>query len=1231
MNEVEKTRSELIEDLQAAQRKISELESLTVRLRGGNASEGMADKTEHLNAVLRAIRNVNQLIVHEKSPERLIRMACRYLTETLGYFNAWIVYFDDDGRMVSVEQANVGQGFSVLKEQLESGQWPNCAQRALKNNDMTVVADPLSECRNCPLAAQYSGRAGYCAVLRHEKKIYGLLSVSVPARFAQDDEEKALFRELADDLAFALYRIELEEKHRRDQFRLGLLFQQAADAIFVCTMDGKFLDVNERACLQSGYTREELLSMNVIDLDSEFSQPHILAEYFKSLEPNLSTTLQSTHRRKDGHTYPVEITISRIQTPDGDQIMGVVRDISKRVEAARSLKESEERFRMMMEKLPAGFFAHDLDGNFVMVNRKACLDTGYSREELLALSVQDIDPASETRKDRETLWTLLESSDSLSVESEHRRKDGSTYPVEVHLSTTRLLGKPVILGISFNISKRKQLEIERENRELFLQDLIDQSPFATWIADAEGTLVQSNPALRSYLNLTDEQLIGNYNIFSDPQLKEQGVEEKVKSVYNQGKTVHFELVWNGSYIDRDMFAGSNTVHIEATMYPIFDSKHKLTHVVTQWVDITKRKKAEEDLKNALFEQEAIFESSMVGIMVLHNRIMTKVNRRMAGMLGYTPEELENISPEPIHVSYQHFVRFGESYYWRLAERELVQIEYPLRHKNGKTIWCMFSGKAIAPPDLGKGAVWVVDDITERKRMRDELVKKNLAANQAEILAELGYFERNWQSGDGFWSEGFCRLLGLDEGDVRSHDDFMTFVHEEDRSRVAEHIRNSLEHHTPMDVQFRLVTKHGKVIDIHGIGATVYDEKGRPSKTHGTFQNVTKRKEAEKKRQKLEEQLRQSQKMESIGRLAGGVAHDFNNLLTGISGNISLALMDLDPIDPLVEMLEEIDHASQSAADLTRQLLAFSRKQIIKLQPLDLNLHIESMHRMLVRLIGEHIELQTVPFPSLGTVKADPGQVEQILINLAVNARDAMPHGGKLLLETANVTLDEKYCAMHPDVEPGDYVMIAVSDTGEGMDKDTLSKVFDPFFTTKKESEGTGLGLATVYGIVKQHKGNIEVYSEPGHGTTFKVYLPRVQESAEAVVRKTLVDNLPTGNETVLVVEDEPMVRKIAVKILSRQGYTVLEAESGGEALALVDDQSPSIDLLMTDIVMPNMNGRVLSEKLRERYENLKVLFTSGYTENVIAHHGVLEKGLHFIGKPYSPLTLAKKVRKVLDE
>ena len=385
------------------------------------------------------------------------------------------------------------------------------------------------------------------------------------------------------------------------------------------------------------------------------------------------------------------------------------------------------------------------------------------------------------------------------------------------------------------------------------------------------------------------------------------------------------------------------------------------------------------------------------------------------------------------------------------------------------------------------------------------------------------------------------------------------------------------------------------------------------------------------RRRLEEQLLHSQKMESVGRLAGGVAHDFNNLLTAIIGYGQLLLTSFDKSDPRYVHAEEIENAGKRAATLTNQLLAFSRKQVIKSQLLDLNAVVTNIEKMLQRLIGEDIELATVLRPDVGCVMADPGQIEQVLMNLAVNARDAMPRGGKLTIETSNTLLDENYAREHIGVQPGRYVMLAVSDAGFGMDKETQARIFEPFFTTKEIGKGTGLGLSTVYGIVKQSGGNIWVYSEPDRGTTFKIYLPFVDEVA-ATIKKSEPFTEPTmGVETILLVEDEEIVRKFTREILELNGYKVIEATGGEEALRIAQEYDEKIDLLVTDVVMPQIGGRALANAIGITRPDIKALYLSGYTDETMVQHGLLERATAFLQKPFTPQMLASKVREVLDE
>ncbi len=406
-------------------------------------------------------------------------------------------------------------------------------------------------------------------------------------------------------------------------------------------------------------------------------------------------------------------------------------------------------------------------------------------------------------------------------------------------------------------------------------------------------------------------------------------------------------------------------------------------------------------------------------------------------------------------------------------------------------------------------------------------------------------------------------------------------------------------------------------------APVFDEAGQVDGAIVANLDVTDQK-------KMEARLAQAQKMESIGRLAGGVAHDFNNMLTVILGYAQAAMEDLPPSDPLYAGLVEIHNAARRSSDITRQLLAFARKQTIAPKVLDLNRTVEDMLTMLRRLIGENIELIWLPNKEIRPVRMDPTQIDQILTNLCVNARDAVPGVGRIIIETGHAVFDEVYCARHAGFVPGEFVLLAVSDTGVGMDKKVLANLFEPFFTTKAVGSGSGLGLSTVYGIVKQNQGFINVYSEPGQGSTFRIYLPWYRSSAVHAPEPSPVVPDSRGNETILLVEDEAAILNLATQMLERLGYKVLGATTPGRALEMAREYAGDIHLLMTDVVMPEMNGRDLARALLSLYPDMKRLFMSGYTANVIAHHGVLDQGVHFIQKPFSKNDLALKVRTVLD-
>jgi len=447
-----------------------------------------------------------------------------------------------------------------------------------------------------------------------------------------------------------------------------------------------------------------------------------------------------------------------------------------------------------------------------------------------------------------------------------------------------------------------------------------------------------------------------------------------------------------------------------------------------------------------------------------------------------------------------------------------------------------------------------------------------------------------------------------------------FVDAGELSRLLREFRGEAK---PEHIEVRWKRQDGKVITVRLSGRIVL----RPEENAEVLEMIA---EDVTEQRLLENQFRQAQKMEAVGRLAGGVAHDFNNLLMVIGGYTEVLLENTGKNNGLYPKIEAIHHATERAAGLTRQLLAFSRKQLLELKVVDLNVIMADMERLLRPLIGESIELQTLPAPDLGRTRADAGQIEQVIMNLVVNAKDAMPEGGKLTIRTANANLGgDDLRREYSYIQPGAYVMLSVSDNGHGMDKETQARIFEPFFTTKEKGKGTGLGLSTVYGIIKQSGGYVLVQSEPGHGTTFRIYLPRVEESAEPIGTVRISQPQHGGSETVLLVEDEQSVRQLVRETLEAKGYTILEAENGEAALQIVAEQPDTIDMLITDVVMPGMSGRELSARLCATHPQTKVLYLSGYTEDAIVHEGVLEAGTAFLQKPFTLQMLSRKVREVL--
>jgi two-component system cell cycle sensor histidine kinase/response regulator CckA len=515
------------------------------------------------------------------------------------------------------------------------------------------------------------------------------------------------------------------------------------------------------------------------------------------------------------------------------------------------------------------------------------------------------------------------------------------------------------------------------------------------------------------------------------------------------------------------------------------------------------------------------------------------------------------------------------------------------------------------------------DITEAKQAEEALRRSEASLSLAQSMGHLGNWEEDLATGELVWSAETFRIFGLDQAHAQpSRQSFFERVHPEDRGLVEVNVAAAVAGVHAYDCEHRIVRPNGDVRLVHELAKRVLDSSGAPIRIVGTVQDIT-------DHRSLEDQLRQAQKMEAIGRLAGGVAHDFNNLLGVITGYCDLLSKNSQLTETIRKGLSQIRKASDRAVDLTKQLLAFSRRQIIQPQILDLNGVVGGVEGMLRRLIGEDVELQVVRFPELWSVNVDAGQMDQVLMNLAVNARDAMPEGGRITIETANIEWHGGQVE-HRDVPPGPYVTMALSDTGSGMDDEIRSHIFEPFFTTKEQGKGTGLGLSTVYGIVRQSDGHIWVYSEVGVGTTFKIYLPALRE-ARPVVQAEAVSGPPVQRTgTVLVVEDQDLFREMIQNVMEQSGYRILVAQSGDEALRICAEQGNSIDLVLTDVVMPKMSGTMLAEQVVALYPRMKVLFMSGYADDAIVRHGILSPQTEFLQKPFTAHSLLHKVQAVLD-
>ncbi|MBP3954813.1 PAS domain S-box protein [Gemmata sp. G18] len=890
-------------------------------------------------------------------------------------------------------------------------------------------------------------------------------------------------------------------------------------------------------------------------------------------------------------------------------------------------KGAESRFRAIIEK---SFDAVDLiapDGTILYSSPAGIRLLGYPQDEDVGRNGFELMHPDDMVRVRAEFERLLATPGG-SADTVHRARHRDAHYLWLEARATNLLHDPAVRAVVVNfrdVSDRVAAEEQLREGERRYRELFDASPHPMWVYDAETLrfLAVNDAAVECYGYTRDEFLDMRVTDIRPPE----DVPALLAAIQGPGAALQRRGVWRHRWKDgsvRDVEVADRSLAFGG----------RLARLVLA-LDATDRLRAERELERGLARLRAVVETMADGLVYADPE---------GNLLDWNPAALRLHGYASPDEARRHLSSFADTFTlsrpdgtpvpprdWpmpRVLRGEAVTDEkYVLRRRDtGAERVMRYSGAPVRGPggDVELGVV-TFHDVTDRKRAeaeRDALLARLQVQFERMPLAYV-QFGADLRVTD--WNPAAERIFGFRKDEVLGmgppYERIVPASFRAEAEPLLARIRaGDMAAHS---VNLNL-TKDGRTITCEWFNTPLLDEGGRFTGLLCLAQDLT-------ARLLLEEQFRQAQKMEAFGQLAGGVAHDFNNLLTIINGYSDIVLGGLPPGDPNRGLVTEIHRAGERSAGLTRQLLAFSRKQVLAPKVLDLNAVVGDTASMLRRVIGEDVKLSTTTASGLWPVKADPGQVEQILLNLAVNARDAMPTGGKLTIETGNVELDETYAASHPDARPGPHVLLAVSDTGCGMTPEVRAKIFEPFFTTKGPGKGTGLGLATVYGIVKQSGGHVDVYSEVGVGTTFKVYLPRTEPTGGGAKSHSALRALPRGTETVLVVEDDAAVRALTRHILQSAGYAVLEAAGGDEALRVAADHAGRIDLLVTDVVMPGLGGRAAAERLAERHPGLRVLFVSGYTDDAVVRHGVLHESVNFLQKPFTPAALAWKVREVLDQ
>ncbi len=1053
--------------------------------------------------------------------------------------------------------------------------------------------------------------------LKTAGKTIGVMAVQhYRDRKAFGEKEQRILEFVSTQVAVAIQRKKAEAERqeaeralRVSEEKFSRAFHSSPDAMTISTFEeSRFIEINESFVQLTGYSREEIIGRTSQELRL-WAHPEC--------RPEMSVRVRDTGRvkdfefdlrRKDGAIATGLLSVDIIEVAGKKCFLSAVRDITTRKRMEEALRVSEAKFSKAFFASPDAMVISTLDtGMLLDVNDGFCRLSGYSREEAMGRNGLELG-IWQSVSDRKQMIEHLRKGEGLrNMELNLRSKTGREVVGLLSAEVIEFGGRPSMLVVVRDITERKEMEKALRTSEERFRELFENANDIVYTHDMDGNFTS--------LNRTGE-LITGYSRAEAMQMNIRTILAPAQLEFAQ-RMIALKAQGRGptTYELQIRSKDGRAVDVEVSTRIIqFGGKPVGVQGIAR--DISERRLAEKALRDSEERYRLIFDSTPLPIFVYDERTLNflAVNDAAVRSYGYTREEFLRMTlkdirpPEEVH----YLVR-------RLQQDPMPVHTAVHRKKDGTLIDVEIRGHAVGL--FGETARLVItEDITERVRseqaIRESEAKFRTLSESSPYAILIARDMRVI-----FANRAAEEITGYSAAELAANDATPLLtpqgkapVEEKRVSRQSKILQTQR-----YEIKFTTKSRTEKWLDVT---TNVISFEGAPAVLVNAM-DVTERKT-------VEDQLRQAQKMEAVGRLAGGVAHDFNNLLMIMRGYADLILDSGTTDEATRRNAEQITKAAERAAGLTQQLLAFSRKQVLAPQVLDLQQVMQGVHTMLRRLIGEDVDLVVSSVPNLWMVKADPNQIEQVVLNLAINARDAMPRGGKLIVELSNVELDEYFAHNHAGATQGPHVQLCVTDTGVGMTADVRARVFEPFFTTKEVGRGTGLGLATVYGIVKQSNGYISVYSEPGKGTSFKVYLPKVAEQTETPPSKDHPEK-SFGTETILLVEDEADVRALAREFLDSRGYRVLEAQNGMAALHLSQTHPGGIDLLLTDVVMPGMSGRELAEQIGSVRPRMKVLFVSGYTAEAIGQHGILDPGTEFLQKPFSREALARKLREVLDK